>query len=408
MVQKRESQTIENPFIKPQNREWSIAAPASLNAPVSPPRKRRRHSSPASAQAEPRSLPTAASSPLLAAIEAGEARIDDHLQVFSSRLRAATRDRVPLVPRLRHSEWIELYQRNQHPHGRHFVIHQHDHPVAGPHYDLRLQFSETSSLSFAIMYGLPESASASSGSMIIWDTGEYSILPYYTPKEQVETDCSHSNSSDISSVIDEVDMSESDKLKQAFQQRKIRLRLQGTRLPPGYTVTLRLTTDNDASEQPKKPVRQRRIAASRVRTTTSTPPSSGENDEEPFNRTTPRGNNFANHSDGEDEKVRITNAYPGATNSISSIHQRRWYLSLDRVNSGFARRFDASTGKYLWERKQAEDSKGAVRQSGFEPFFVRGPEVERSVVTGRLGRDVLEDEGVEKFVGRRGWRPVLN
>lgn len=44
---------------------------------------------------------------------------------------------------------------------------------------------------------------------------------------------------------------------------------------------------------------------------------------------------------------------------------------------------------------------------GFEPFYVRGPEVERSVVTGRLGREVLEDEGVEGFVPRRGWRAVL-
>lgn len=53
------------------------------------------------------------------------------------------------------NEWKDLYSRNEHPHGRHFVIHQHDHPVAGPHYDLRLQFSESSSLSWAIMYGLP-------------------------------------------------------------------------------------------------------------------------------------------------------------------------------------------------------------------------------------------------------------
>ena len=48
-----------------------------------------------------------------------------------------------------------LYERNQHVHGRHFVIHQHDHPVAGVHYDLRLQINETSSISWAIMYGLP-------------------------------------------------------------------------------------------------------------------------------------------------------------------------------------------------------------------------------------------------------------
>lgn len=35
------------------------------------------------------------------------------------------------------------------------MVHQHDHPVSGPHYDLRLQFSETSSVSWSVMYGLP-------------------------------------------------------------------------------------------------------------------------------------------------------------------------------------------------------------------------------------------------------------
>jgi hypothetical protein len=53
------------------------------------------------------------------------------------------------------AEYRELYQRHQHPHGSHFVINQHDHPVAGTHYDLRLQFSQSSSVSFAVPYGLP-------------------------------------------------------------------------------------------------------------------------------------------------------------------------------------------------------------------------------------------------------------
>lgn len=35
------------------------------------------------------------------------------------------------------------------------MIHQHDHPIAGPHYDLRLQFSDTSSVSWSVMYGVP-------------------------------------------------------------------------------------------------------------------------------------------------------------------------------------------------------------------------------------------------------------
>ena len=44
---------------------------------------------------------------------------------------------------------------------------------------------------------------------------------------------------------------------------------------------------------------------------------------------------------------------------------------------------------------------------GFEPFFVSGREVERSVVTGRLADEVLRDGGVEGYVARKGWRPVL-
>ena len=36
-----------------------------------------------------------------------------------------------------------------------------------------------------------------------------------------------------------------------------------------------------------------------------------------------------------------------------------------------------------------------------------GAEVERGIVTGRLAREVESDEGVEGFVGRANWEPVL-
>ena len=36
-----------------------------------------------------------------------------------------------------------------------------------------------------------------------------------------------------------------------------------------------------------------------------------------------------------------------------------------------------------------------------------GAEAERSVVTGRLPREVESDEGFEGFVGRANWKPVL-
>jgi hypothetical protein len=78
---------------------------------------------------------------------------------------------------------------------------------------------------------------------------------------------------------------------------------------------------------------------------------------------------------------------------------------MDRENSGFEPR-RVSTGDGRSKRVWVRSSDGS-ELSGFEPFYVRGPEVERSVVTGRRGQDVLEDEGVEGFIGRKGWRAVL-
>lgn len=78
---------------------------------------------------------------------------------------------------------------------------------------------------------------------------------------------------------------------------------------------------------------------------------------------------------------------------------------LDRAGSGFVPDKDSIFGKKRWVR--GVDKRSGAR-TGFDPFYVRGPEVERSVVTGRLGGDVLSDEGVEGFVPRRGWNPVLN
>jgi hypothetical protein len=128
---------------------------ASLERSVSPPLKRVVQTT---SQAPEKTLSESNQDtlPSLAAIEAGEIKITDHLGIISEKLqdRVHTSD-LTLSPRLLLDEWKDLYRRNAHPKGRHFVIHQHDHPVAGPHYDLRLQFSETSSVSWSIMYGLP-------------------------------------------------------------------------------------------------------------------------------------------------------------------------------------------------------------------------------------------------------------
>lgn len=103
-----------------------------------------------------------------------------------------------------------------------------------------------------------------------------------------------------------------------------------------------------------------------------------------------------------DSKTRLTNAYPGAINSVGSIHQRRWFITLDRTQSGFVRDGKSAT----WKRQIPASPDQET--PGFESFYVRGPEVERSVVTGRTGNEVLEDENVGGFLSRRGWRPVLN
>lgn len=112
-----------------------------------------------------------------------------------------------------------------------------------------------------------------------------------------------------------------------------------------------------------------------------------------------------------DNEIRANNAYPGATNIIGSIHQRRWFLSLDRLNSGFICEIskddsERTKKKRKWVRRREQNNQGE-RLSGFEPFYVRGPDFEKSIVTGRLAGDILSDEGVEGFVRRRGWRAVI-
>ncbi|GFF53917.1 hypothetical protein IFM47457_01097 [Aspergillus lentulus] len=422
---------------------------STLDAPVSPPRRRSRVKKASDDQPAP-SVSSAketnggdskppSSEPSLAAIEAGAIEVADHLKVFSSRLARCARPVSPQVPRLPIRDWVDLYERNLHPNGRHFVIHQHDHPIAGPHYDLRLQFSETSSVSWSIMYGLPgdpnsrrlnrnatetrvhcfwnhliEAASANTGSMIIWDTGEYEILPSQSQPEMAETDDSRSELSDASLHSPVLKKTDSEKLREAFRNNKIRLRLHGTRLPENYTIILRLDKNFEFAKPSTRIPRKRRRRTIRSSTTRPEPSTSSDSDisdGESHNQSAGAdGDTMASHSESEsaiDHQIRVNNAYPGSTNTIGSIHQRRWFATLDRVNSGFVpehAKAKAGSGKKRWVRKW---NVRTGQQLGFEPFYVRGPDVERSVVTGRLGKDVLDDEGVKDFVPRRGWRAVV-
>lgn len=132
----------------------AVPALASLTAPVSPPRKKATVTGDENASSRANTEDNAQLS--LAAVEAGQVEIDDPVELFLTRLSAVSRPISASRPeRLSIEDWVGLYRRNQHENGHHFVIHQHDHPIAGPHYDLRLQISESSSLSWAIMYGLP-------------------------------------------------------------------------------------------------------------------------------------------------------------------------------------------------------------------------------------------------------------
>jgi hypothetical protein len=119
----------------------------------------------------------------------------------------------------------------------------------------------------------------------------------------------------------------------------------------------------------------------------------------------------------EDEQVRRTNAYTGALNTIGSAHQRKWYLSLDRSACGLLEK--KGQGRSIWEPPSttaADDTSSQTTASGRTvssdgrlsyPFYVRGVDYEKSVVTGRQGKDVLRDEGVTNFIARKGWTPVL-
>ncbi|UKZ90821.1 uncharacterized protein TrAFT101_005820 [Trichoderma asperellum] len=465
---------IPNPFIKKRNLAWSLESPSSPHGPHSatlpsllptsstsaPAITTATATDTASASTPPitvRPRPTAGTT---AEIESGVVQISDHLAQFTSILSSHLRPTSALIPRLSIPAYSQLYQSCAgSPNGAHFVIHQHDHPVAGTHYDLRLQINETSSVSWAIMYGLPgdanssrlnrnatetrihslwnhliETASLETGSLIIWDTGTYSVLPRrskHAPPEDPSSPPGSPHSSSSSSSNKHAPTAQS-LLHAAFQNRKIRLRLHGTKLPDPYVINIRLTKTEDAagrSRSSRTPRSRRRGRTTQVRPVEpeSTPSDSDDYDddsdihrEEPTNdepqgktnNDSPSLNETRRKQEEEDAQVRLTNAYLGASNTIGSVYQRRWYLSLDRRACGFTEK--KRHGGSMWELlpdtapKHPSDSEAELesRRLSF-PFYVRGPQFEQSVVTGRLGEEVLRDEGVTAFVPRKGWTPVM-
>ena len=284
--------------------------------------------------------------------------------------------------------------------------------------------------------------------MLIWDIGFYEVLPSESSSSNTtESNSEYSHYEDSTEQIP----TEQQKLHRAFAQRKLHIRLHGTHLPPSYTISLRLTKENNRSEQPGPPSRKRKRrppktvgrlarraadsasdADSDADTDTDTdtdtpadmgpfgggrvkrsltsllrhetpPPQRGGGVETLMSSDTKNVDPGGSDDEGDDqEEIRRSNAYSGAVNDIGSIHQRTWYLSMDRLASGFVPAKDMA-GRRAWSRRAGSD--GKLR--GFERFHVLGREVERSVVTGRLAGEVLEDEGVVGFVPRELWRGVV-
>ncbi|KAI1647725.1 DNA polymerase ligase-domain-containing protein [Daldinia loculata] len=443
-------QLVGNPFIKKENLEWTFDL-------FRPARDSDSDEDGSSDDIGNHGSGAEEEEPRASAVEAGKAKIEDYLGYFSGLLTKAILSPFPSdIPGLSIGAYRKLYEQNSgNPRGAHFIVHQHDHPIAGTHYDLRLQINETSSASWAIMYGLPgdpnsqrlnrnatetrihclwnhliETASISTGSLLIWDTGTYTIL---SPRENSKRANRNSQSDEEE---ESPELTEQEKFRQAFQTRKIRIRLNGTRLPRNYVLNLRLTKEEDVAGRAKStrtPTRRRgrrspaqgrgsirgkgKGKAVEPETSSDSDPGgepAGSEELEIVNAPAEEADLEAVSAmereirELEDEQVRRTNAYTGAENSIGSVHQRRWYLSLDREACGFVKHRRA--GRVVWEAKDVEKGEAVddYRNRLMFPFYVRGAEVERSVVTGRTSVDVLKDEGVIGHVGRKGWQPVLN
>lgn len=162
-----------------------------------------------------------------------------------------------------------------------------------------------------------------------------------------------------------------------------------------------LPSANDRKGEPQRPKRKRRRqdpnVAAKHATSSDSEPGGGAADPPSHHNMEVEDDNDEGAGVTSDEKedatIRANNAYPGALNTIGSVHQRNWMLTLDRRNSGFRKeRSEPNAGRWI---------------GAWEPFFVRGRDHEKSVVTGRDADAVMKDAGVERFVGRKMWRPIL-
>ncbi|KAK2743142.1 ABC1 domain containing protein [Colletotrichum kahawae] len=261
---------IPNPFIKKKNLAWSLELPQT-QSPNAKPEQADRERSPANAPPAP-----SGPSSLSAALESGAASHPDPASHFFANLAAHVLAPYPastphLAPATAQRALYEGHAGSAR--GAHFVVHQHDHPVAGTHYDLRLQINATSSVSWAVMYGLPgdansrrlnrnatetrvhclwnhvvETGSWHTGSLVVWGWGRYEVLERGQPGPGEDPESGREEEEDgqgegVSGGGG--GMTEQEKLARAFGRRKILVRLHGQRLPRGYVLNLRLTKGED-------------------------------------------------------------------------------------------------------------------------------------------------------------------
>lgn len=199
-----------------------------------------------------------------------------------------------------------------------------------------------------------------------------------------------------------------------FASRKIKVQLRGSRLPLGYTVDLRLTKAEDSAgrarnrgywhephKRRKRPPRETHNAAPVISGSNEGDSRGGDNFSRSFSvvdgpmrltatRGADNGGGFTGGRGGEEDgaRVRETNTYAGASDSVGGVCQRRWYLSEDRRASGLVRGWESGVQRWhIVAQSEMLDSRldsasQALHRLNY-PFFVRGPEIEFSVVTGR-------------------------
>lgn len=116
-----------------------MSEPTTLRKEISPPPRKKRKGQSTLLEHPQRQLESRqiqkdqdGTVPSLAAVEAGEAEVADHLAYFATHLALKSRTE-PRKPRISVEEFKSLYQRNQQAKGRHFVAHQHNHPISGVH-----------------------------------------------------------------------------------------------------------------------------------------------------------------------------------------------------------------------------------------------------------------------------------